>query len=63
MDDIKLTIPELEQALEANSKALEQALKTGSLGDIRDLNTQRAVLKDCLIEALTNNLNLLKQAI
>lgn len=59
----KLMIDELTTALENNELELKQALESNRLDAISRLNTQRAVLKDCLIEALTENLNLLKRAI
>lgn len=57
-----LTIDGLEQALEQNERDLEKALISGSLELVSNLSVQRAILKDCMIEALTANLNQLKRA-
>lgn len=56
---MQLTIKQLKMILADNEIQLKLALKTNNIERIIDLMNHRAIVKDCIIESLTNKINLL----
>jgi|CXWL01.1.fsa_nt_gi hypothetical protein len=54
---MKLTIRQLNIILEDNEQQLKQALSTNDVARIIELMNHRAIVKDCIIELLTDKLN------
>lgn len=54
---MKLTLETLTQLLETNEALTKQALKANNLKELVNLSNHRAILKDCIIELLTDKLN------
>jgi len=56
---MQLTIKQLKMILADNEKQLKAELLTNNIARIIDLMNHRAIIKDCLIESLTNKIDLL----
>lgn len=57
--NMQLTIKQLKMILADNEIQLKAALLTNNIERIIDLMNHRAIIKDCIIEALTNKIDLL----